>query len=110
MADRLPASIAERTRRGAQAPDWFEQLTARRGELSEELAAAREHSVCGELIDLDSVAVALRDWPSRERAHAGWARTTRIYRDDLPRALLMCRYVRFFDGAGAAVRRPDVSR
>ena len=42
MADRLPPSIAERTRRGAQLPDWLEQFADRRGELVDELAAARD--------------------------------------------------------------------
>jgi hypothetical protein len=46
--------------------------------------------------------VALRDWPDRVRAHAQWARTTHVYRYNLLRALLMCRYVRFFDSAPLA--------
>jgi asparagine synthase (glutamine-hydrolysing) len=97
MADRLPASIAERTRRGAQLPDWFEQLTARRGELVDELAAAREHAGCRELLDLDGMDAALQGWPDRARAHADWTRTTHVYRYNLLRALLMCRYLRFFE-------------
>lgn len=104
MADRLPPSIAERTRRGAQLPDWFELLSARRGELVEELAAAREHAGCRELLDLDAIDAALRDWPDRERAHAAWARTTHVYRFNLLRALLMCRYLRFFDEHAGASR------
>jgi hypothetical protein len=101
MADRLPPSIAERTRRGAQLPDWFEQLTARRGELVDELAAAREHAGCREMLDLDRMGVALRDWPDRAHAHARWTRTTHVYRFNLLRSLLMCRYLRFFDSHAA---------
>jgi asparagine synthase (glutamine-hydrolysing) len=100
MADRLPPAIAERTRRGAQLPDWLEQLTPRRGELVDELLAAREHPACRESLDLDRMDVALRDWPDRARAHAGWPRTTHVYRYNLLRALLMCRYLRFFDAHG----------
>lgn len=101
MADRLPPSIAERTRRGAQLPDWLEQLAGRRQELMDELSAAREHVGCRELLDLDGMDVALRDWPDRARAHAQWARTTQVYRYNLIRALLMSRYLRFFDAHAA---------
>jgi asparagine synthase (glutamine-hydrolysing) len=104
MADRLPPSIAERTARGAQLPDWLERFTARRGELVDELAAAREHAGCRELLDLDAMDAALRAWPAPDRAHADWPRTTHVYRYNLMRALLMCRYLRFFD-AHAAERR-----
>jgi hypothetical protein len=97
MSDRLPPSIAERTRRGAQLPDWLEQFTARRGEHRDELSAAREHAGCRELLDLDGLDAALRDWPDQARANAQWARTTHVYRYNLLRALLMCRYLRFFD-------------
>ena len=100
MADRLPPSIVERTRRGAQLPDWLEVLTKRRAELADELAAAREHAACRELLDLDRMDAALRAWPDRTSAHARWERTTRFYRFDLLRALLMCRYVRFFEAHG----------
>jgi hypothetical protein len=108
MADRLPPSIAERTRRGAQLPDWLEQFTPRRGELVDELSAAREHPGCRELLDLDQMDVALRDWPDRARAHAQWPRTTHVYRFNLPRALLMCRYLRFFDAHGAERYKPGL--
>ena len=101
MADRLPPSIAERTRRGAQLPDWLEQFAGRREELVDELAAAREHAGCRELLDLERVDLALRDWPDRTRAHAGWTQTTITYRFNLVRALFMCRYLRFFDAHAA---------
>jgi asparagine synthase (glutamine-hydrolysing) len=104
MADRLPPSIAERTRRGAQLPDWLERFADRRQELVDELAAAREHAGCRELLDLDGMDIALRNWPDRARAHDRWTRTTHVYRYNLMRALLMCRYLRFFD-AHAAERR-----
>ena len=97
MADRLPPSIAERTRRGAQLPDWFERMTARRSELDAELEAARESATCLELLDLEAIGAELRDWPGREQAHARWDRTTMVYRYNLFRALLMSRYVRFFE-------------
>jgi hypothetical protein len=110
MADRLPPSIAERTRRGAQLPDWLEQLTRRRGELADELSAARDHAGCRELLDLDSMDVALRDWPDQARAHAQFTRTTHVYRLNLWRALLMCRYLRFFDTHAAEAASTGAAR
>ena len=97
MSDRLPPSIVERTRRGAQLPDWLDQLTRRREELVEELEAAREDATCRELLDVGRMERALRAWPDRTRAAERWPLTVRVYRDDLPRALLMSRYVRFFE-------------
>lgn len=105
LADRLPVSVTERTRRGAQLPDWLEHVTARRGELVRELEAAREHALSRELLDLDAVDRALRDWPDPARLRAQFDRTTWTYRFDLPRALLMSRYLRFFGARAQAARR-----
>lgn len=102
MADRLPPSIVERTRRGAQLPDWLERMTERRGELEDELAAAREHPTCRELIDLEAIDGALRAWPDVATAREQRRRTTTVYRYNLFRALLMCRYLRLFDTARRA--------
>src|SRR5205085_10871770 len=44
MADRLPASIATRTRRGAQLPDWLDHMTSARSELAGEMEALAEHA------------------------------------------------------------------
>lgn len=97
MADRLPPSIAERTRRGAQLPHWFELMTARKSELDEEFESARGSATCRELLDLDAIGTALREWPSGAEAHTRWQRTTWVYRHNLFRALLMTRYIRFFE-------------
>jgi hypothetical protein len=106
MADRLPPSIVQREQRGAQLPDWYERVTPHRGELAEELEAARESATCRELLDLDRIETALRAWPELSRARAERARTTRVYRDDLVRALLMSRYLRFFDAHSTRGRSP----
>ena len=97
MADRLPPSIAERTRRGAQLPDWLDRMTAAKDELLTELAAARDSQTCRELLDLDRIDAALREWPDRER-HLRYQRdTNRTYRYAVFRGLLMARYIRFFE-------------
>ena len=97
MADRLPPSIVERTRRGAQLPDWLDRMAAGRDELVDELAAARDSETCRELLDLDRIDAALRDWPDREHHLRYQFDTTRTYRYAVFRGLLMARYIRFFE-------------
>ena len=97
MADRLPPSIAERTRRGSQLPDWLDRMTAAKAELEAELAAAREHDTCRELLDLDHMDAALSNWPDAEHYRTHYVDTNRTYRYALFRGLLMARYIRFFE-------------
>ena len=97
MADRLPASIAERTRRGSQLPDWLDRMAAAKDELWSELGAARESDTCRELLDLDRMDSALRAWPDREHHDRHQPDTTRTYRYALLRGLFMARYIRFFE-------------
>jgi hypothetical protein len=96
MADRLPASIVERTRRGSQLPDWLERMTEGRSELEYELELARESDVCREVLDLDRIGRALADWPSLEQNRTRPREVARTYRFAVFRGLLMARYVRFF--------------
>ena len=64
-----------------------------------------EHETCRELLDLERIDAALRDWPDAARLSAQFARTTRVYRMDLARALLLSRYLRFFEAHAARARR-----
>ena len=75
MADRLPPSIAERTRRGAQLPDWLDRMAAAKDELVTELAAARDSQTCRELLDLDRIDAAIREWPDRASIDTSATRT-----------------------------------
>jgi asparagine synthase (glutamine-hydrolysing) len=94
MADRLPDSIRLRTERGLQLPDWRDRLNAARAELAAEVEAAREHPITRELIDVDLLAAAVRDWPGRDTRTS--AELTLAYRVVLMRALVASRYVRWF--------------
>lgn len=109
MADRLPSSIAERTRRGAQLPDWLERMTAARAELHSELAAARDSDTCRRLLDLDRIAAALDDWPDRERQTTRQREVNRTYRYMVLRGLFMARYLRFFEDHSRARARASSS-
>jgi asparagine synthase (glutamine-hydrolysing) len=100
MADRLPAEIVHRTRRGEQLPDWLDVMTAARSELTGELAALRDHATSRELIDCDRLARLVDRWPDRS-ARADPA-VLRDYRVVLLRALYISRYLRWFEDRATA--------
>jgi asparagine synthase (glutamine-hydrolysing) len=108
MADRLPASIAQRTRRGAQFPDWLEQLSNEKSQVKRELDSATEDPLANQLIDIERLRTLVQHWPSVSRA--GEVGVIRDYRHVLLRALLLSRYLRWLGnrlkrGSGAGRRR-----
>jgi asparagine synthase (glutamine-hydrolysing) len=95
MADRLPAEIVRRTRRGEQLPDWLDVMTANRDEFAAEVAAMREHPLLGELVDTDRLTRLVDAWPDPgSRANAA---VVRNYRLALLRAAAFSRYLRWFE-------------
>ena len=104
MADRLPAEIVDRTRRGEQLPDWLDVMTASRRELVDGLQALRDHATSRELIDCDRLQGLVERWPDRGSCADPIAR--RDYRFALLRAVHVSRYLRWFeDRATATVPR-----
>jgi len=102
MADRLPRVIVDRTRRGEQLPDWLDVLSAARRELAGEVEALAQHPVSRDLIDVPRLQALIAHWPSLE------SRTepvvTRDYRHALLRALVISRYLRWFEGRAASLK------
>jgi asparagine synthase (glutamine-hydrolysing) len=95
MADRLPPEIRNRTERGEQLPDWFDVMTAARSELAYELEQLEEHDTSRLLIDTARLRKLGDGWPGLE---AGTDPVTmRNYRLALFRALLVSRYLRWFE-------------
>jgi hypothetical protein len=95
MRDRIPPSIAARRRRGEQLPDWLDVMSAARSELAAELDALAEHAPSTELIDAGRLRNLLAHWPDRLRNAD--PNTIRDYRYVLLRALLVSRYLRWFE-------------
>jgi hypothetical protein len=95
MADRLPPSIAGRHERGAQLPDWLDRMTDARNEITTELAAARDHPTSRALIDVERLDALVRQWPDRDRAAD--RTTAEEYRLALLRALVLSKYIRWFE-------------
>jgi asparagine synthase (glutamine-hydrolysing) len=99
MADRLPPRILNRTRRGEQLPDWLDVMTASRAEIVSELDQLVEHPTSRDLIDTDRLRRLVDRWP--DRASRANPVVVRDYRLALLRALVVSRYLRWFE------RRPD---
>ncbi|MEA2703930.1 MAG: hypothetical protein QOD63_1875 [Actinomycetota bacterium] len=104
MRDRLPASILWRTRRGSQLPDWLDHMTRARAEIETELDALRDHPTSRRVIDAERLTTLVRQWP--EPAHAADTRTVYDYRFALLRALVVSRYLRWFEDHACQKRAP----
>ncbi|MFZ9043018.1 MAG: asparagine synthase-related protein [Ilumatobacteraceae bacterium] len=103
MADRLPPEVARRRERGEQLPDWFDRLHDVREELVAEVDAAHDHPGTRDVIDTARLQDVVRRMPARGAALSG--QDMRDYRLAVPRALLLSRYVRWFERRGASVGR-----
>jgi hypothetical protein len=99
MADRLPAEIVHRTRHGDQLPNWLDVLTARRQELVRELDELEQHPTSREIIDTARLGRLLGSWP--DPAACADPVVIRDYRQALFRALVISRYVRWFERRAA---------
>jgi asparagine synthase (glutamine-hydrolysing) len=102
MADRAPRSILGRTRRGDQLPDWLDVMTAARAELAAELDAMAGHEPSRELVDLPRLRQLFESWPARDRSSD--PAVTLEYRYVLFRAVLVSRYMRWFERHALAAR------
>jgi asparagine synthase (glutamine-hydrolysing) len=100
MADRLPPSIVRRHTRGEQLPDWLDLMTAARADLAAEIGHMEDHSTSRELIDTVRMRELLSRWP--ERSARADPKVIADYRSALLRALLVSRYLRWFEGRAAA--------
>jgi asparagine synthase (glutamine-hydrolysing) len=99
MADRLPAAITNRTKIGEQLPEWLDVMTAARAELIEELRELKHHPTSRELIDANRLERLLDHWPNRT-AYVD-RRVEADYRGALSRALLLSKYLRWFEERAA---------
>lgn len=102
MADRLPPEIVHRWVRGEQLPDWLDLMTAARAEVATELEQLEDHPTSRELIDTDRLRRLVDRWPNRT-LHTDPV-VIRDYKLVLWRALVVSRYLRWFEQRAAAVR------
>lgn len=84
LADRLPAAVMDEKRKGYQAADWHEGLTAARPEMAALIEEMAANDLAASLIDIASLRRWVNDWPE-----AGWSKPVVMdrYRRALPIAL-----------------------
>jgi len=98
FADRLPAEILNETRRGEQAPNWFESLNARKAAIEGEAERIEASPLATRLIDTRRLRQLIARWP--RDAREAQARET-DYRYALDRAVHAGRFIRWVEGANA---------
>jgi len=66
LADRLPAEITNERRRGAQAPNWFRSLNARKDEIALDIERIESSPLARRMIDVTRLKQLFVDWPRSE--------------------------------------------
>jgi asparagine synthase (glutamine-hydrolysing) len=98
FADRLPPEILTETRRGEQAPNWFESLTARKPVIAAEIERMEASSFACRLFDVPRMKRLLGEWP--QNASDAEARAAE-YRYGLDRAVHLGQFIRWVEGTNA---------
>jgi len=95
LADRLPGEILDERRRGANAPDWFRFLNARRQDIARDIESLEASPLASRLIDLPRLKALMTRWPRDE--HEAQRRVWE-YRRALARGVHVGRFVRWVEG------------
>ncbi|HKA54197.1 MAG TPA: asparagine synthase-related protein [Candidatus Binatia bacterium] len=97
MADRLPPAVLGNRKRGLQAADWFERLSAIRPQIFEELAQLEQSDLARRVLDLPRLRRLVEQWPQ-----GGWGemRVLTSYRTLLESGLMVGRFIRWFEAGG----------
>jgi asparagine synthase (glutamine-hydrolysing) len=98
FADRLPLDILNERRRGAQVPDWFRRLQARRHNIAAEIERIDASPLARRLIDVPRLKKLIAQWPKDEQAAEARAPD---YKLALVRGIHIGQFVRWVEGANA---------
>lgn len=98
FADRLPPEILNETGRGAQAPNWFASLNARKPAVAAEIERIEASPLAGRLIDVARLKRLYSEWP--QDAHVAETRR-REYGLGLDRAIHVGQFIRWVEGGNA---------
>jgi asparagine synthase (glutamine-hydrolysing) len=91
LADRLPECVLTERRKGVQAIDWHEGLSASRDYLREEIERLQNVPAAAAILDLARLRNMVDDWPAE-----GWhtTKTTDSYRSALMRGVVNGHFLR----------------
>jgi asparagine synthase (glutamine-hydrolysing) len=91
LADRLPQAVLDEQKKGYQAVDWHEGLTAARPEVAAELQRIAAFAPASNILDVERMKALVENWPS-----SGWERTevAQSYRLSLMRGIAAGHFLR----------------
>ena len=98
LTDRLPAKLLTERRKGYQAVDWHEGLTAARHQIHQEIARMAGCEPAAEALDTEYLRRLVADWPSDNWHHPA---VTRRYRLALMRGVSAGSFLRQASGGNA---------
>ena len=98
LADRVPAEVLNERRRGLQAVDWHEGMTAARTRILEEIGRLEQNGPAARALDLPRMRRLAENWPTE-----GWHREDIIeqYRLALLRGISVGHFLRRASGGNA---------
>jgi asparagine synthase (glutamine-hydrolysing) len=98
FADRLPPEILNEHRRGAQVPDWFHRLQARRQDIAAEIERLEASPLASRLVDLSRLKRLMMQWPKDEVVAE---QRLDDYKFALTRGVHVGQFVRWVEGGNA---------
>ena len=98
FADRLPPDILNEPRRGAQAPDWFRRMQARRQTIATEIERIDASPLARRLIDVPRLKRLMAQWPKDEHAAEKCADEYKLV---LARGVHVGHFLRWIEGGNA---------
>jgi asparagine synthase (glutamine-hydrolysing) len=103
LSDRLPQAVLDEPRRGLQAADWHERLTAVRHRVAAEIDQIAACPAVARMLDTERLRTLVDNWPSR-----GWELDEVIvnYRSVLANALSTGHFLRRIAGGNPALKEP----
>ena len=98
FADRLPPSIMDERRHGANHPTWFRSLTAARPQLASDIERLEGSPLASRLLDLPRLKRMIAEWPEDDNEAE---RRRGEYRLALARGVHVGRFIRWVEGGNA---------
>jgi len=98
LCDRVPAEVLNERRRGLQAVDWHEGMTAARAQILEEITRLEQNGPAVRALDLSRMRRLAENWPTQ-----GWHREDIVeqYRLALLRGIAVGHFLRRASGGNA---------
>ncbi|MFA5962617.1 MAG: asparagine synthetase B [Sphingomonas sp.] len=94
LADRLPPALVNEHRRGAQCPEWYDIVSARRDGMVEAVDRLSRSPLATRMVDIPRMKALLDDWPDASAAKS----QKQIYGHALARGIAIGGFLRWYEG------------